>query len=1096
LDNDFKLNDQLDNLALNLAYQTRLDWEAVVAAVALRIRHSLALNEILQTTANEVRGLLQCDRVVLYQFAPDWSGEVVVEAVSKPQWSLLHRVVRDPCFEQQWIDNYHEGRYAAIADVGMATLAPCYEEFLARFQIRANLAVPILYQSQLWGLIVAHNCARPRQWRREEITGLQQIATQVGIAIQQASLLEQLQQAKADLEAQVSMRTAELQGVNQKLLTQRQDRDRAEQQLQEQASILRIFYDASPLMMGVVELSDSDILHTSQNRATLEFFNTTTEAMAGKWASELGVSADHLQLWLRHYRQSREQQHPVQFEYQHLTPTRSYWFLVTVDFLGIAQSQRPQFSFIVQDRSDRVSAVANQRKAEQISQELKLMETLFDTILAGYWDWDILNNREYLSPAFKRMFGYADDELPNCPESWQNLIFPEDLRKIQAGLTQHIESHGTIPFTTEVRYRHKNGSTVWVICSGRVIAWDADGNPLRMIGCHIDISDRKQAEIELQAAKDRLELVLHASSEGFWDWNLVADQIYFSPHWKEMLGYADDELENSLATWQSLIFEEDYRKTLELRERYNNGQCDRFSITQRYRHKNGSTVYILSRAIDCKNEQGQVIRMIGSHLDITPMVEIQEALQTSEMLLSGVLNSSLDGIMAFQAVRNDRGEIIDFEWLLSNPTACQVVGRTATELIGKRMLAERPEYGENGLFALYVRVVESGEPIHQELRDTCEGRECWFENVIVKLGDGLTVTLRNITAIKESEKALQQVNQELENRVSDLRQRHQEMLLLSEMSDFLQACLTVEEACGAIATLLKPLFPDCSGSIFKMNTSRNLLENVSSWGTYLHSEMSFSPHDCWGLRRGRTHFVEQHQVGLRCRHIPTMANPTLTLCIPMIAQGETLGLFYLSAGAPEALPPAKQQLARTVSEQVALAIANLYLHETLQYQSIRDPLTGLFNRRYLEEFLEGEIERAQRHQNCVGLIMIDVDRFKQFNDTYGHDAGDRVLQAVGKLLRDNIRASDIACRYGGEEMLLVLPESSLEITTQRAEALRTKIASLHVTHNGQLLNTLTASFGVACFPQHGTTTSALLQAADTALYQSKTAGRDRVTLAR
>ncbi len=352
-----------------------------------------------------------------------------------------------------------------------------------------------------------------------------------------------------------------------------------------------------------------------------------------------------------------------------------------------------------------------------------------------------------------------------------------------------------------------------------------------------------------------------------------------------------------------------------------------------------------------------------------------------------------------------------------------------------------------------------------------------------------------MTAIRQSEQAIQQVNQQLQERVADLDQRHAEMLILSEISDFLQASLTVAEACAALSSLVEPLFPGCSGGVFITNTSRNRVEVMSSWGDSVQSTPDFHPQDCWALRRGRLHTCNHHQSGLRCQHIPADQAIAMSFCIPMIAQGETLGLFYLSTNNPNDLPDAKRQIARTVAEQVALAIANLNLRETLQYQSIRDPLTGLFNRRYLEETLTQEIARGQRQQNPICVVMIDVDHFKRFNDTYGHDVGDYVLQSIGRLLKESVRGSDIACRYGGEEMTLILPESSLEETRMRAEAIREAIAKLTLAYNGQHLGNLTISLGVAGFPKHGTTGTSLIQAADAALYRAKAAGRNRVVIA-
>ncbi len=167
----------------------------------------------------------------------------------------------------------------------------------------------------------------------------------------------------------------------------------------------------------------------------------------------------------------------------------------------------------------------------------------------------------------------------------------------------------------------------------------------------------------------------------------------------------------------------------------------------------------------------------------------------------------------------------------------------------------------------------------------------------------------------------------------------------------------------------------------------------------------------------------------------------------------------------------------------------------LDHQSIHDPLTGLFNRRRLEKFLKQEIQRASRNQRSMGLIMSDIDYLKRFNDTFGHEAGNVVLREVGLFLRKSVGNSDIACRYGGEEFMLILPNASLEDTHQRAEQLREGVKQLQLQHLEQPLTTVTMSLGIACFPQHGRTGPEIIRAADAALYQAKRTGRDRVIAA-
>jgi diguanylate cyclase (GGDEF)-like protein len=155
----------------------------------------------------------------------------------------------------------------------------------------------------------------------------------------------------------------------------------------------------------------------------------------------------------------------------------------------------------------------------------------------------------------------------------------------------------------------------------------------------------------------------------------------------------------------------------------------------------------------------------------------------------------------------------------------------------------------------------------------------------------------------------------------------------------------------------------------------------------------------------------------------------------------------------------------------------------------------VFNRRYMEESLEREMRRASRHDHPVGVIMLDIDHFKSFNDNHGHEAGDALLRALGSVLQKRMRGEDIVCRYGGEEFTIILPEASLEDTRRRAEEVRMDCKSLHIQHNNQSLGLISVSLGVACFPEHGHTSSEVLRLADNALYLAKTRGRDCVAVA-
>ena len=337
-----------------------------------------------------------------------------------------------------------------------------------------------------------------------------------------------------------------------------------------------------------------------------------------------------------------------------------------------------------------------------------------------------------------------------------------------------------------------------------------------------------------------------------------------------------------------------------------------------------------------------------------------------------------------------------------------------------------------------------------------------------------------------------------EVRVSEerLAQRSRELDLLNRMGELLQACVSEDEAYAVAGRFIGQFFPEDAGAVFVTAASHNLVEARATWGAPASPDWAiFKPEECWALRRGRMHVVEATSDGLLCSHLPQPA-PRAYLCIPLIAQGESLGVLYLGARQPdESWPEPQQRLASTVADQLSLAVANLKLRETLRNQSIRDALTGLFNRRYLEETLERELRRAERGGGKLGVVMLDLDRFKDFNDSFGHDVGDMLLREIGRLLQGVIRGGDVACRYGGEEFALVLPGADIDTTRQRAERLRDAARNLLVSHRGHTVGAVTLSAGTAAYPEHGITGEVLLQAADAALYRAKAAGRDRVVTA-
>ena len=348
--------------------------------------------------------------------------------------------------------------------------------------------------------------------------------------------------------------------------------------------------------------------------------------------------------------------------------------------------------------------------------------------------------------------------------------------------------------------------------------------------------------------------------------------------------------------------------------------------------------------------------------------------------------------------------------------------------------------------------------------------------------------------VAERDAQLQKANENLRLWGKDLEQRNHEINLLGQMGGLLEGCNTSAEAYPVIRHSLMQLFPNDSGAIYMFDASRQQVEAATVWGDAPSLENSFAPEDCWALRRGRPHSLAEIHAGCKCRHVA--AETTEYLCMPLMAHAEGIGVIHILLGSPDQVQAeTKQNLALKVAELLGLALAKLRLQETLRHLSARDPLTGLFNRRYMEESLEREMQRAGRKGTQVGVIMVDIDHFKHFNDTFGHDGGDALLRRLGEYLQQRIRGGDIACRYGGEEFVLVLQDVSLEATLQRAEQVREDVKHLQVYQGGRVLDSITLSLGVAISPDQGDTPREVLQAADLALYRAKETGRDRTCVA-
>jgi diguanylate cyclase (GGDEF)-like protein/PAS domain S-box-containing protein len=608
-----------------------------------------------------------------------------------------------------------------------------------------------------------------------------------------------------------------------------------------------------------------------------------------------------------------------------------------------------------------------------------------------------------------------------------------------------------------------------------------------------DITERKQAEESLLFKTALLE----AQSETTIDGMLVVDESdhvvlankQFGLHFEmpdEVLSSGDDRVLRKYVIGQV----ESPDAFIE-RVEYLNSHRDKKSRDE-LKLKSGKTFERYSAPLI--DSTGRYRGRIWDFRDITTRKQAEESLKLFRLLI----DQSHDAI---QVIDLETMRLLDV-----NARACSSLGYTREELLSMRVYDIDPTIDESARVKVEESLRNLGFVIIQTIQRRKNGSTFPVEMSmkLVHLDRNYVVcALRDISERKQMESALEEANAKLRIALAESEEQAREAIKLTELVDILQSCQTAEEAYRIIGNTLPTTLSSPSGALCMTSSSRNIVEAVAAWGGAPATEKKFAPDDCWALRRGKVHRVNDAASPLRCAHVSGSLAAGY-LCVPLAAQGETLGVLCLentsqspnpSLGSPEAPMEALARRASAVAERISLVLANLRVREALRSQSIRDPLTGLFNRRFMEESLEREVRRAARNDEGVALLMLDLDHFKLFNDTFGHQAGDMLLRGFGDFLSQGARGQDVACRYGGEEFLLVLAGASIDAACKRAELLREDLKQLTVRHTGQVLGRITVSIGVSAFPGHGATVEELVRAADKALYRAKEEGRDRVVVA-
>ncbi len=608
-----------------------------------------------------------------------------------------------------------------------------------------------------------------------------------------------------------------------------------------------------------------------------------------------------------------------------------------------------------------------------------------------------------------------------------------------------------------------------------------------------DFTERKQIETELAQSLARQKATIESTSDGV----LVVAQdgsiVNFNHRFAELWRLPDDWQIRFMCQGRFTLLESQVKD----RSRFIRRMAELCDLIEAEGYdlielKDGR---ILEGYTTPYRVRGIIVGRVWSFRDVTERKRDEVALQASQAQLQAIFDNAAVGVVLIDG----QGRYLQFNerWL-------EMICITSEELLQTTYLdVTHPHDREQSRKAMQSLIHGKMTAYRVEQRYIrSDGSTFWGDLALTPIRTdrgmptALVAIVTDISDRKRAEAELQRANTKLVHSVNELKNHNHDLTLLNKFSEGLQACRTVSEAYQLVARFGKRLFVEHAGTLYIRNPGSGVFEVVASWGRSDSNTTPFQPELCLIFDPHQRQLANNFYASQHCEHKAGVPSHPC-LCIPLIADQHKIGILRLSSEQIR-LPQINERLQRLglmMVEQLTLALANLQLREQLREQSIRDPLTGLFNRRYMEETLKRELQRANRYQYPIGVVMLDIDHFKQFNDTWGHDGGDAVLRAIGLFLQEHIRGSDVACRYGGEEFILILPDAPLEDTYHRAHELRAGIKDLQIQHNGQQLPTVTTSVGVASFPVHGVTIEEVIKVADTALYQAKTGGRDQVVLA-
>ena len=713
----------------------------------------------------------------------------------------------------------------------------------------------------------------------------------------------------------------------------------------------------------------------------------------------------------------------------------------------------------------------------------ELHRLVIDSISDTAWIAAINYNLMWVSPSISQQRGFSPEELICIPLEKQ--MTSASFVELRTFITEHTKisqenNQRSSTGTLELELHRKDGTTFWSE-ENITILFNSEAKPVHIIGIGRDISNRKKTENELLFSEILYHSLFEHFPTGMYRTTPEGKILEVNPALVSML--KADNLSDVIGRNAKDFFvdpddRQKQQKRLETEDKLLQSELQMKCF-------DGSIIIVRDNARVVRDNAGKVQFYEGSLEDITVQRNAENALRESEERYRTLVSNMSEGLTIV-----DTNETV----LFSNPTADEMFGVRTGSMIGRNLseflseeqyqLVRRQTLNRlKGQRATYEIEINRPDNQTRNLRVTATPQVSDQGKIISSFG-----VIHDITQRKTNEQVIQQIQAQLRQQLMENEQRRHELDLLTKLGNELQACSSSAEIIKVFASYAQSIFSNCSGSFYVLNESIALMERSLTWGNDTGLAEPISVSSCWSLRFSPPHRYQTSadESNPFCEHALLSRNcPTHTLCTPVLSGEKLFGLLHLWTSEKDgAITDVQVKLSTVIAEQIRLVISNITLRESLRQQAIRDPLTGTFNRYYLEESLQHEIERAKRGNYPMGIIMLDFDKFKELNTTCGHPKVDEMLKEFGKLIRTEFRASDLCCRYGGDEFIIILPQASLEITLSRAEKLRNLVKQLKILKNGEKFP-VTISAGVAAFPENGQTIDVLVNSADEALLKAK-----------